>query len=250
MSDTANPAKLASAPLASAKEFDVRLKRTDEDRWLALRYAPDSVRPLLVALYLMDQELRRALNAKEPMLGKIRIQWWRETVEQMSGNGPIRRHDLAEELAQLVASRRDLITSIDTLVDRYDDILDDHLRVGGHDANSAHEQRHLAAEAALARLAGLALDGSIAPGNLDALARCGEAHLAAIAGLPDWPNRWTIARTAARDLPPKLWPAILHLVAGAPKGRERSPLSKRWRMFKAMLTRQLGEPVNRPPTSA
>jgi len=33
MSDTANPAKLASA-----NALDARLKRTDEDRWLATRY--------------------------------------------------------------------------------------------------------------------------------------------------------------------------------------------------------------------
>ena len=45
MSDTANP-----PALASADDFDARLKRTDEDRWLATRYAPDGKRPLLVAL--------------------------------------------------------------------------------------------------------------------------------------------------------------------------------------------------------
>src|SRR5512139_156492 len=109
MSDTANPGKLASAgPLASAKEFDARLRRTDEDRWLATRYAPESARELLVALYLLDQELRRALGAKEAMLGKIRIQWWRETIEQIAGPGAVRRHDRAEEVARVIAPRRDL----------------------------------------------------------------------------------------------------------------------------------------------
>jgi hypothetical protein len=243
MSDTANPAKLASAA-----ELDARLKRTDEDRWLATRYAPDGVRRLLVALYLVDLELRRTLATKEAMLGKIRIQWWRETIEQVDGKSPVRRHDLAEEVAQLIADRRDLIAPINDLIDRYDDIIDDHLRAGGHETGGEHEQLHLAAEASLTRLAGLALDATVSPSHLDALGRCGEAHLAIIADLPDYADRWIAARVAAQDLPPNLWPAILHLAADAPKGEERTPFSKRWRMFKAMLTRRLGKSVNRRPT--
>ena len=43
MSDTANPANLASAPLSGAKEFDARLRRTDENRWLATRYGLPAV---------------------------------------------------------------------------------------------------------------------------------------------------------------------------------------------------------------
>ena len=79
MSDTANPANLASAD-----DLDARLKRTDEDRWLATRYASAGARERLVALYLLNQELQRALHAKEAMLGKIRVQWWRETLEQLA----------------------------------------------------------------------------------------------------------------------------------------------------------------------
>ena len=52
MSDTSNPGNLASAA-----EFDARLKRTDENRWLATRYAPPEARELLVAVYLLHHEL-------------------------------------------------------------------------------------------------------------------------------------------------------------------------------------------------
>ena len=83
MSDTANPANLAST-----EDFDARLKRTDEDRWLATRYAPPAGRQRLVAIYLFNQELQRTLHTKEAMLGKIRLQWWRETLEQVAGKGP------------------------------------------------------------------------------------------------------------------------------------------------------------------
>lgn len=234
MSDTANPGNLASSPIADAAEFDARLKRTDENRWLATRYAPAEARERLVAIYLLHQELGRALQAREAMLGKIRIQWWRETLEQIAGAGPVRRHDLAEELARITKSRADLFKPMNEMIDRFDDVIDDHLRDGGHDASTTHAGRHFATEATLARLAGLALDPSATKVHLDALARCGEAHLTRVAGLPDAQPRWDEAREAARTLPANLWPAILHMTA-----RGASPLLKRWRMFAAMLTRRL-----------
>jgi phytoene synthase len=234
MSDTANPGKLASAA-----EFDARLKRTDENRWLATRYAPEAGRELLVALYLLHQELQRALRTSEPMLGKIRIQWWRETIGQIAGAGPVRRHDLAEELARVAKDRADLMAPLNELVDRYDDIVDDHLHAGGHKAESEHETRHLAADASATRLAGLALDASATPEHLDALSRCGEAHLAVVAQLPDASTRWDAARTAARNLPSALWPAILHLAADHPNGAETGPLARRLRMLQAMFSRKL-----------
>jgi hypothetical protein len=241
MSDTANPAKLASSPLAGAKELDARLKRTDEDRWLATRYAPDGVRRLLVALYLMDLELRRTLATKEPMLGKIRLQWWRETIEQIARKGAIRRHDLAEELAQLTARRRDLIDPINALIDRYDDILDDHLHAGGHQAGGEHEHRHLEAERSAVRLAGLALVPTATRLQLDLLAQSSANYLAAKAGLPEAEARWRHARKAVKSLPASLWPAVLHLAAAPPSDTSSasSPLKKRWRMLRAAITRTL-----------
>jgi hypothetical protein len=239
MSDTANPGKLASiAPLVRPKELDARLKRTDENRWLATRYAPEAARELLVAIYLLHQELQRALQTSEPMLGKIRIQWWRETLEQIAGKGSVRRHDLAEELARVTKDRADLMAPLHNLVDRYDDILDDHLRAGGHEAGSDHEARHFAAEGSATRLAGLALDASVTPEQFDALSRCAEAHLAIAAGLPNASARWDAARQAARELPSPLWPAILHLAAGGRNGQETGPLNKRWRIFRAMSVRR------------
>ena len=239
MSDTSNPGNLASSPIADAAEFDARLRRTDENRWLATRYAPPGDRERLIAIYLLHQELSRALHAPEAMLGKIRIQWWRETIEQIGGRGPLRRHDLAEELARVLRDRRDLLSPINDLIDRFDDVIDDHLRAGGHEESGTHEARHLAAEASLARLAGQALDASLNHSHLDALTRCGEAHLAVVADMSDAPDRWVTAQVAARELPAHVWPAMLHLSITAPSGKKRSPLSKRWRIFRAALTHRL-----------
>jgi phytoene synthase len=234
MSDTANPANLASG-LAPAVEFDARLKRTDENRWLASRYAPQAARERLVAVYLLHQELQRALGMSEAMIGKIRIQWWRETLEGIAAGTP-RWHDLSLELARAFDGRADLLAAAHELVDRFDDVIDDHLHSGGHEAGEAHAARHLAAEAALARLAGLALDGGATPEQLEALARCGEAHLAALAELPDAAERRKAAQAAARMLPAELWPAIAHLAADGPN---QTPLRRRWRILRAVAARRL-----------
>jgi phytoene/squalene synthetase len=233
-SDTAIPANLASS-----EEFDARLKRTDEARWLALRYAPAPDRERLAAIYLLHQELQRALTVSEGMIGKIRIQWWRETLEQIAGSGPVRRHDLALELARVLKDRPDLIAPINALIDRYDDVIDDHLHAGGHQPGVDHEARHLAAEAQLARVAGLALDAAASPAHLDVLAVCGEAGIALAAQLADATTRQTRAAAAARNLPPVQWPAIAHLAAHDTRETPLGPLRKRWRIFRAILTRRL-----------
>lgn len=234
MSDTANPPNLASAA-----EFDARLKRTDEDRWLAIRYAPAPSRERVAAIYLLNQELQRTLHTKEAMLGKIRVQWWRETIEQVSGAGPVRRHDLAEELARVLAGRTDLLAGVKQLVDAYDDILDDHLQAGGHQPGGDHEARHLAVEGAVMKLAGLALDGAAKPEHLATLAALGEARIARGAGLADSALRWTAARAAARKLPELLWPAALHLAIADLPADATSPFKRRWRLFKTALTHRL-----------
>ena len=230
MSDTANPANLASAD-----EFDARLKRTDEDRWLATRYAPAGARERLVALYLLNQELQRALHAKEAMLGKIRVQWWRETLEQLGGGAPVRRHDLAEALARATQGRPDLLAAMNVLIDAYDDVLDDHLQAGGHQPGEEHEARHLAVEAALMRLAGLALAQDADETALRALADAGEARVRLAAGLTGAEAAWASAKAGLRKAPAALWPAVLHLAAAGAEG----PSGKRWRVFFAALRRRL-----------
>jgi hypothetical protein len=231
MSDTANPANLASVD-----DFDARLKRTDEDRWLATRYAPAGGRERLVALYLLNQELQRALHAKEAMLGKIRLQWWRETLEQLGGAAPLRRHDLAEELARVLKGRADLLVPMNALVDAYDDVLDDHLHAGGHQAGGTHETKHLAVEGAMMRLAGLALVQGADEAGLAALAEAGAARVALAAELEGAEPRWAAAKAGLKKkTPAALWPAVLHLAAAA----RVTPLGKRWWVFVAALRRKL-----------
>jgi len=74
-------------------------RRGDPDRWLTTLFAPDSRRGGLLALYAFQLEIARtAEQVSEPMLGHIRLQWWRETLEGVRAGTP-RRHPVAEGLA-------------------------------------------------------------------------------------------------------------------------------------------------------
>ncbi len=55
------------------------VRRADPDRWLTTLFAPDARRPGLLALYAFNAEIARAREAvSQPMIGQIRLQWWRE----------------------------------------------------------------------------------------------------------------------------------------------------------------------------
>jgi phytoene synthase len=90
MMDTGLAARLALA-----------VRAADSDRYFSALFAPSAVRPFLFALYAFNHELARvAESVREPMLGAIRLEWWRETVEGAHRGKP-RNHDVAKGLAAL-----------------------------------------------------------------------------------------------------------------------------------------------------
>ena len=67
----------------------------DHDRFLTLFFAPSSKRPALIALYAFNLEIARiAETVTEPMMGHIRLQWWRETLQGLP-QGETRGHPAA-----------------------------------------------------------------------------------------------------------------------------------------------------------
>ncbi|PJI37835.1 squalene/phytoene synthase family protein [Ferrovibrio sp.] len=68
------------------------LRRLDPDRWLTALFAPDASRPGLFALYAFNAEIARARESvSQPMIGQIRLQWWREAWEGIAAGKP-RQH--------------------------------------------------------------------------------------------------------------------------------------------------------------
>ncbi|MBV8978421.1 MAG: squalene/phytoene synthase family protein [Alphaproteobacteria bacterium] len=80
------------------------VRRADPDRHLSALFAPATKRPLLLALYAFNLELARiATSVREPMMGEIRLQWWRESVDLAHAGKP-RAHDAVQALAALFAA--------------------------------------------------------------------------------------------------------------------------------------------------
>jgi phytoene synthase len=76
------------------------LRRHDHDRFLTTLFARPPARARLVALFALNLELARiAESVKEPMLGEIRLQWWRETLDGVRDGKP-REHPVAQALVE------------------------------------------------------------------------------------------------------------------------------------------------------
>ncbi len=65
------------------------VRDADRDRWLATLYAPEPVRAALLAAHALDLELAKvAATTTEPMIGRIRLAWWRERLEALDREVP------------------------------------------------------------------------------------------------------------------------------------------------------------------
>lgn len=78
------------------------VERGDPDRFLAVMAAPPSARARLFPLYAFNLEVARApWVAQEPLVAEMRLQWWRDVVEN-SAAGAARAHEVAEPLHLLI----------------------------------------------------------------------------------------------------------------------------------------------------
>ncbi len=87
------------APLSECAEF---VREYDNDRFLSALFAPADYREDLFALYAFNLELSKIRETvSEPLIGRMRLQFWRDTIPQLSGDKPP-SHYLAEALASAV----------------------------------------------------------------------------------------------------------------------------------------------------
>ncbi|WP_427451169.1 squalene/phytoene synthase family protein [Litorimonas sp. WD9-15] len=94
------------------------LKSADPDRYRAALMAEEQGRRDLLTLYAFHYELAKVPDVTtEPMLGEIRYQWWRDAVDEIYGEGEVRRHEVSTLLSEMV-KRRDIPRFwIDRLID-------------------------------------------------------------------------------------------------------------------------------------
>jgi NADH dehydrogenase [ubiquinone] 1 alpha subcomplex assembly factor 6 len=89
--------------LAGLSTAGAIVRRHDRDRYQTVLFAPSDRREALFALYAFNYEVARIRETvTEPMLGRIRLQWWREVVEAAYGGAPARRHEVVQPLVAAI----------------------------------------------------------------------------------------------------------------------------------------------------
>jgi phytoene synthase len=83
------------------------VRKVDFDRFLTALFAPEDLRRDLFALYAFNYEVAKtAETVTQPVMGQIRLQWWREAIDEIYAGKP-RRHEVVLALSAAV-KRADL----------------------------------------------------------------------------------------------------------------------------------------------
>jgi phytoene synthase len=83
------------------EDISALVRRVDEDRWLASRFAPARVRARLMALYAVNYEIARGAEVvRTAPLGDIRLAWWREALDEIHDGKAPRAHPALEAYAR------------------------------------------------------------------------------------------------------------------------------------------------------
>ena len=79
------------------------VERGDPDRFLAAMAAPPEARARLWPIYALNVEVSRApWVTKEPMIAEMRLQWWRDALEEIAKGRDVRRHEVTTPLAEVL----------------------------------------------------------------------------------------------------------------------------------------------------
>jgi len=153
-----------------------QVRRYDRDRFLTALFAPAARREDLFTLYAFNLEIAKIRETvTEPMLGRIRLQWWREAIEGFA-QGVVRKHAVVEPLADAVRRYALPVAGLMRLIDGRERDLEPDPPAD----LAALEDYATATAAGLVELA-LAVLGADAPIARDAARQVGIAH--GLAGL-------------------------------------------------------------------
>ncbi|MEI9964804.1 MAG: squalene/phytoene synthase family protein [Caulobacteraceae bacterium] len=233
--------------MSGEDDLDDLVRRTDPDRWLASRFVADpAARADLIALYAFNHELARAAEvASQPLIGEMRLAWWREALEEVVEGRPVRRHPVAQAMAEAIPRRALPREALEALVDaRLRDL--DPWPLGPDEAMPYVD----ATAGRLMALAARILSPGADPHDLAEAARAwGLSGLARLGGR--LPADWTPAeargrveaalaraRGALKRLPVAAFPAVAYAALAGPyvRGRSVGGLEARARLVWASLS--------------
>ena len=214
------------------QDLDAQLADKDPDRWLSSRFAESEARADLVALYSLDNELAAVgRKVRDPLVGEMRLAWWREALEGLMATGETRGHAVLEGLK---GARVPLDTGAG-LPDRYIDALDPPADDEALLARIDETDGVVMALAALRLHPDARVEQVADAARALRLARSGQADRAAVG---DVLKR---GQAALAGLPAAAFPAVAHAALArtyAGDGRP-GPLAKRLRITWAVLTGRL-----------
>jgi NADH dehydrogenase [ubiquinone] 1 alpha subcomplex assembly factor 6 len=111
---------------SALSELGRMVRRHDRDRFLTTLFAPAAERQALLALYAFNHEVAKTREVvSEPMLGRIRLQWWRDSLGQIYAGTPARRHEVVGPLAAAIERRALTRGHFDALIDARERDLED-----------------------------------------------------------------------------------------------------------------------------
>jgi len=90
------------------ESLDARIRALDPDRWLASRFIADpQARAEVIAIYALNDELARVgETVSQPLIGEIRLAWWRDRIEDLFNGRPIPSQPTLQALSAPIAQRR------------------------------------------------------------------------------------------------------------------------------------------------
>ncbi len=101
-------------------------RHADYDRYLCALFAPARRRGALFTLIAFNHEVARIRDVvSEPMLGLIRLQWWREVIETAYTDAPARRHEVAAPLTDVIRAQGLSRAHFDRLLDAREHDMED-----------------------------------------------------------------------------------------------------------------------------
>ena len=122
------------APDSSHRYVLETVRAADRDRFLAALFAPEPARSDLLALLAFDHELALTRTVtREPMLARIRLEWWREAVAEAAGTASPRAQPIVESLSETIRRHRLAPETLVALIDAREEEIEgplDVLRAG------------------------------------------------------------------------------------------------------------------------
>lgn len=213
------------------EDLDTLIRRVDPDRWLSSRFVADAAaRADLITLYALDHELTRIpLIVTNPLMGEIRLTWWREGLEEIAEGKAPRAH----AVLTAVAASRLPPTALAALAEA---------RLGDLDGVKTGESALAHADATEGLLMALAARRLSGEATADQVKQAARAVALAKADGPAALTALKAARGALAGLPVTAFPAVAHAALAGRYARNKNPgeLEKRTRILLAVLTGRIG----------